>query len=169
MKSSFTKNTSTSYDIRSFNGNVSIIEFRIAFQTPFIKFVFGENVNLYEMYFENTLTVSNSVDPWMFTIVETILVDFMTTNYQDLVYYSISRMDGRNDQLFRLYSIWFKKICINCIWLAKVDKILLEQNKIVDHISCMYNLKYYSNIDMDQTCLNILTELYPQCLIQSPS
>jgi len=126
------------YTLYSANGNMDVIDFKPAFHDQFIKAILGPDICLYEIYFEN-ITKDLPADPGIEKMVGEILRHFMQGHGNAVAYYSISRLDGRNPNLFRLYSIWFNNMCRKTdSSLRKIDRKIIENTVVIDHISCLF-------------------------------
>jgi len=153
------------YSVYSANGNMDVIDFKPAFHDRFVKDILGPDICLYEIYFEN-ITKEHPSDPGIEKIVREILLHFMQGHGNAIVYYSINRQDGRNPNLFRLYSIWFnnmfRKIDAS---LRKIDRKIIENTVVIDHISCLFHKELFSAGEMEGLFDYVLNELYPNCKI----
>jgi len=153
------------YTLYSANGNMDVIDFKPAFHDQFIKEVLGPDICLYEIYFEN-ITKEHPSDPGIEKVVREILLHFMRSHENAIVYYSINRHDGRNPNLFRLYSIWFNNMCRKTDGsLRKIDRKIIENTVVIDHISCLFRKKLSRGDNMERLFDYVLNELYPNCKI----
>jgi len=156
------------YTIYSANGNIDLIDFKPAFHDRFIKDLFGPDICLYEIYFEN-ITKEHPADPDIEKIVGAILRHFMLGHGNAIAYYSISRLDGRNPGLFRLYAIWFNNMFRKIDGsLRKIDRKIVENMVVIDHISCLFHKDLFKGGDMERLFDYALNELYPNCEIIGP-
>jgi len=164
MKTSF-ECRDREYTIYSANGNMDVIDFKPAFHDHFVKDLLGPDICLYEVYFEN-VTKKHPSDPDIERIVGEILRHFMQSHGNAIAYYSISRLDGRNPSLFRLYSTWFNNMCRKTDGsLRKIDRKIIENTVVIDHISCLFPKELFRGGEMERLFDYVLNEFYPNCKI----
>jgi len=133
--------------------------------------VIGNSISIYEMTFERLNIVSNAHDP---KIAATIVFKGLEYLRPDqVIFYTADNPSKRDQELFRLYHIWFwaaKRMAagtegIKSALVDKKDKVVVYDDKKI-FFSCFYLVDYWQD-QVDYWFHDILKELYPGSIIET--